>query len=96
MGDCRCLQSRCSSNNQCPAGDVCFVQGSKLIGVHWDYSDPAKIIEIQETANCRFQDIQRVKQTIKERRPGSIDIDLTQEQFDSCVTANNASNVKDD
>jgi hypothetical protein len=69
---------------------------ASLIGVHWDYSDPAKIIEILETANCRFQDIQRVKQTIKERRPGSIDIDLTQEQFDSCVTANNASNVKDD
>jgi hypothetical protein len=39
--------------------DVCFVQGSNtLIGVHWEYPDPAKIIEILEIANCGFQDIQ--------------------------------------
>jgi hypothetical protein len=62
--------------------DVCFVQGSNtLVGVHWEYSDPAKIIEILQTANCRFRDIERAKQTIKDRRPGSIEIDLTQAQF---------------
>ena len=35
-----------------------------------------------EAANCRSRDIQLVRQTLKEHRPGSIDIDLSQEQFD--------------
>jgi hypothetical protein len=35
-----------------------------------------------ESANCRFKDIQLVRQQLKERKPGSIDIELSQEQFD--------------
>ena len=38
---------------------------------------------MMESANCRFRDIQAVRQTLKERRPGSIDIELTDEQFKS-------------
>lgn len=63
--------------------DVCFLQGNTLIGAHWEFADAEKVIGLMESANCRFRDIQQVRQTLKERRPGSIDIELSQEQFDS-------------
>ena len=63
--------------------DGCFLQGNTLIGTHWEFADAEKIIAILETANCRHRDIQAVKRTLKERRPGSIDIELSQKQFDS-------------
>jgi hypothetical protein len=62
--------------------DVCFLQGSVLVGAHWEFPDAEKIIGLMESANCWFRDIQLVRQTLKERRPGSIDIELSQEQFD--------------
>lgn len=62
--------------------DVCFIQGNTLIGSHWEFTDAERIIALMESANCRFRDIQLVRQTLKERRPGSIDIELTDEQFD--------------
>jgi hypothetical protein len=62
--------------------EVCFLQGGTLIGTHWEVTDAAKIITLMKSANCRFRDIQQVRQTLKERRPGSIDIELSQEQFD--------------
>jgi hypothetical protein len=61
---------------------VCFLQGSTLIGTHWEFTDPEKVIGLMESANCRYRDIQLVRKTLKERRPGSIDIELSQEQFD--------------
>jgi hypothetical protein len=61
---------------------VCFLQGNTLIGTHWEFSDAEKVIALMESANCRFRDIQLVRQTLKERRPGSIEIELSQEQFD--------------
>jgi hypothetical protein len=63
--------------------DVCFLEGNTLIGTHWEFADSEKIIALMESANCRYCDIQAVKQNLKERRPSSIDIELTQEQFDS-------------
>jgi hypothetical protein len=63
--------------------NVCFLQANTLIGTHWEFTDAEKVIGLMESANCRFRDIQLVRQTLKERRPGSIDIELTQEQFDS-------------
>jgi hypothetical protein len=61
--------------------DVCFLQGNVLICTHWEFNDVEQVIAIMEAANCRFRDIQLVRQTLKERRPGSIDIELTDEQF---------------
>jgi hypothetical protein len=61
--------------------DVCFLQGNTLIGSHWEFTDAEKIIALMESANCRFRDVQLVRQALKERRPGSIDIELTNEQF---------------
>jgi hypothetical protein len=63
--------------------DVCFLEGNTLIGAHWEFANSEKIIAILETANCRHRDIQAVRQTLKERRPGSIDIELTDEQFNT-------------
>jgi hypothetical protein len=62
--------------------DVCFLQDNTLIGSHWEFADADKVVNLMESANCRFRDIQSVRQTLKERRPGSIDIELSQEQFD--------------
>jgi len=61
--------------------DVCFLQDNTLIGSHWEFADADKVVNLMESANCRFRDIQSVRQTLKERRPGSIDIELSQEQF---------------
>ena len=61
--------------------NVCFLQGNTLIGTHWEFSDAEKVIGLMESANCRFKDIQAVRQTLKERKSGSIDIELSQEQF---------------
>jgi hypothetical protein len=52
--------------------NVCFLQGNTLIGTHWEFTDAEKVIGLMESANCRFRDIQLVRQTLKERRPGSI------------------------
>ena len=62
--------------------NVCFLQGNTLIGTHWEFANAEQVIGLMEVANCRFRDIQLVRQTLKESRPGSIDIELSQEQFD--------------
>jgi hypothetical protein len=62
--------------------NVCFLQGQTPIGTHWEFKDVEQVIGLMEAANCRFRDIQLVRQTLKERRSGSIDIELSQEQFD--------------
>ena len=49
--------------------NVRFLQGGTLIGTHWEFTDAEKIITLMESANCRFRDIQLVRQTLKERRP---------------------------
>lgn len=66
--------------------NLCFLQGNTLVGEHWKFTKPEQIIALMETANCRFRDIEHVRQTLKERRPGSIDIELSQEQFDRLRT----------
>jgi hypothetical protein len=62
--------------------NVCFLQGQAQIGAHWEFKDVEKVIGLMESANCRFRDIQLVRQTLKERRSGSIDIELSQVQVD--------------
>jgi hypothetical protein len=62
--------------------NVCFLQGQTQIGTHWEFKDVERVIGLMEAANCRFREIQLVRQTLKERRSGSIDIELSQEQFD--------------
>jgi hypothetical protein len=62
--------------------NVCFLQRQTLIGTHWEFNDVEQVIGLMEAANCRFRDMQLVRQTLKERRSGSIDIELSQEQYD--------------
>jgi hypothetical protein len=66
--------------------DVCFLLDSKLVGTHWEFLEPEKIIAILEAANSSDRDIQEVRARLKERRPGSIDVTLTQQQFDRLRT----------
>ena len=61
---------------------VCFLQGQTQVGTHWEFSNAENVISLMEAANCRFREIQLVRQTLKERRSGSIDIELSQEQFE--------------
>lgn len=62
--------------------NVCFLQGQTQIGTHWEFKDVEQVIGLMEAANCRFREIQLVRQTLKERRSGSVDIELSKEQFD--------------
>jgi hypothetical protein len=62
--------------------NVCFLQEQTQIGTHWEFKELEQVIGLMEAANCRFRDMQLVRQTLKERRSGSIDIELSQEQFD--------------
>ena len=62
--------------------NVCFLQGQTQIGTHWEFKDLEQVIGLMESANCRFREIQLVRQTLRERRSGSIDIELSKEQFD--------------
>jgi hypothetical protein len=62
--------------------NVCFLHGQTQVGTHWEFKDVEKVIGLMEAANCRFRDMQLVRQTLKECRSGSIDVELSQEQFD--------------
>jgi hypothetical protein len=62
--------------------NVRFLQGQTQIGAHWEFKDVEQVIGLMESANCRFREIQLVRQTLKEGRTSSIDIELSKEQFD--------------
>jgi hypothetical protein len=62
--------------------NVCFLQGNTLIGTRWEFKDLEQVIGLMESANCRFREMQLVRQALKERRSGYIDIELSQEQFE--------------
>jgi hypothetical protein len=53
--------------------NVCFLQGQTQIGAHWEFKELEQVIGLMESANCRFREIQLVRQTLKERRSGSIE-----------------------
>jgi hypothetical protein len=61
---------------------ICFCEGSKQIGKHWRYPDPERIYEILRAANAPQEDHHAVAEALRQRRPGSIDLRLTEKQYD--------------
>jgi hypothetical protein len=60
---------------------VCFCEGSRQVGKHLHYNDPDRIYDILRAAHCPQEDHHMVALVLKERRPGSLDIRLTEEQY---------------
>ena len=50
--------------------DVCFLQGNTLIGTHWEFANAEQVTGLMEAANCRFKDIQSVKQNSEGTQTG--------------------------
>jgi hypothetical protein len=61
---------------------VCFCQGNELVGTHWEFKDSEDVIALLRAAECREHDIRQAQQTLSEHRPGTIDLSLTQDQYD--------------
>lgn len=61
---------------------VCFCQGNELVGSHWEFKEQEEVLDILRAAECREHDIRQAQQYLRENRPGSIDLSLTQEQYD--------------
>lgn len=65
-----------------PSGlKICFCEGSSQLGKRLHYNDPDRIYEILKAAHCQQEDHHMVALTLKERRPGSLDLHLTEEQY---------------
>lgn len=52
------------------------------MGTHWEFKEAEQVIEIMRAAECREHDIRQAQQALKEYRPGTIDLSLTQDQYD--------------
>jgi hypothetical protein len=62
---------------------VCFCQNNELVEKHWEFNKPEQLIAILRAAECREHDIRQAEQAMKENRPGTIDLNLTQDQYDA-------------
>jgi hypothetical protein len=61
---------------------VCFVEGNQQVGKQLMYTDPNKVFEILRAAHAQQEDYQTVEEALRTRRPGSVELNLTQEQYD--------------
>jgi hypothetical protein len=52
-------------------------QGDELVGTHWEFSEPEAIITLTRAAECQEHDIRQAEKTLREYRPGSVDLSLT-------------------
>jgi hypothetical protein len=65
-----------------PAGlSVCFVEGMEQIGKQRMYRDPDRVYDILKAARGPQEDFQAVAYALKERRPGSVELKLSEEQY---------------
>jgi hypothetical protein len=65
-----------------PAGlSVCFVEGTQQVGKQQMYKDPDKVFDILRAAHAQQEDHQAVQEALRSRRPGSVELNLTEEQY---------------
>ena len=65
-----------------PTGlSVCFVEGVEQVGKQQMYRDPDRVYDILKAARAPQEDFQAVQYALKERRPGSVEPKLTEEQY---------------
>jgi hypothetical protein len=68
--------------SETPMGlDVCFCEGNVRVGERLHYLDPNRIYDLLRAAHCQQEDHHAVAEALKQRRPGSIDLRLTEEQY---------------
>jgi hypothetical protein len=68
--------------SQMPLGlDVCFCEGNQQIGKRLRYADPDRIYDLLRAANCQIEDHQIVEHALRQRRPGSVNLHLSEEQY---------------
>ena len=61
---------------------VCFVEGTQQVGKQRMYKDPDRVYEILRAAKAPQEDHHSVQEALRNRRPGSIELNLTQQQYD--------------
>ena len=61
--------------------DVCFIENSQQLGKRLHYADPTRIYDLLRAAHCPVENHQIVELAIRERRPGSVDLSLTEQQY---------------
>jgi hypothetical protein len=59
---------------------VTFCQGNRQIGRRFRYTDGQRIIDIVRKARCPVEDRNFVEMCLVERRPGSVQLRLSDEQ----------------
>ena len=62
--------------------NICFVDGMAQVGKQRTYSDPDKVYDILRAAKASLEDHQAVSHALQQRRPGSVELSLTQQQYD--------------
>jgi hypothetical protein len=58
-----------------------FCEGNRRIGERLRDLDPNRIYDLLKAAHCPQEDHHIVAEALKQRRPGSIDLRLTEEQY---------------
>jgi hypothetical protein len=61
--------------------DICFIENNQQIGKRLKYSDPSRIYDLLRAANCPIEDHQIGEHSFSERRPGSVELHLTEQQY---------------
>lgn len=66
---------------------VTFCQGTRQLGRPFRYADGERIREIMREAHCPIEDHNLVENCLVERRPGSVQLRLTDSQHQKLVGA---------
>lgn len=61
--------------------DIYFMENNQQIGKLLNYADPARIYDLLKAAHCLREDHQAVELALRERRPGSVELSLTEVQY---------------
>jgi hypothetical protein len=57
-----------------------FVEGTQQVGKQGTYKDPDRVYDILKAARAPQEDFQAVEYALEERRPGSVELKLTEDQ----------------
>ena len=68
---------------------VTLCQGNRQVGRQFRYTDGQRILDILREARCPVKDHNLVERCLVERRPGSVQLHLTDEQHQKLVGGQN-------
>jgi hypothetical protein len=66
---------------------VTFCQGARQVGRSFRYTDSQKILDILREARCPIEDHNLVERSLVERRPGSVQLKLSDAQHQKLIGA---------